>query len=174
MRNDVSVSCGPRKCGSNLVGARIPRGKVITTARGSSSGELEGHASSRLPPQPCSWGQSSGRTCVCGDMSSGGRPGRKSEEGAGLVGLRAGIVGPRAASSPQLTLRAVLTGVPNSGTPPKGRFHLPFSLMRQGRTRAFHGLLSLQVNMWGSVSPRDHRVMGPGMLSPEGRYLLSD
>uniref|UniRef100_A0A7N5JPA6 ARB2 cotranscriptional regulator A n=1 Tax=Ailuropoda melanoleuca TaxID=9646 RepID=A0A7N5JPA6_AILME len=59
MRNDVSVSCGPRKCGSNLVGARIPRGKVITTARGSSSGELEGHASSRLPPQPCSWGQSS-------------------------------------------------------------------------------------------------------------------
>ncbi|XP_057163496.1 cotranscriptional regulator FAM172A isoform X8 [Ursus arctos] len=59
MRNDVSVSCGPRKCGSNLVGARIPRGKVITTARGSLSGELEGHASSRLPPQPCSWGQSS-------------------------------------------------------------------------------------------------------------------
>ncbi|XP_064452451.1 cotranscriptional regulator ARB2A isoform X9 [Mirounga angustirostris] len=59
MRNDVSVACGPRKCSSNLVGARIPRGKVITTARGSSSGELEGHASSRLPPQPCSWGQSS-------------------------------------------------------------------------------------------------------------------
>uniref|UniRef100_A0A8C9D534 ARB2 cotranscriptional regulator A n=1 Tax=Panthera leo TaxID=9689 RepID=A0A8C9D534_PANLE len=59
MRNDVSVFCGPRKCGSNLVGARIPRGKVITTARGSSTGELEGHASSRLPPQPCSWGQSS-------------------------------------------------------------------------------------------------------------------
>ncbi|XP_035949959.2 cotranscriptional regulator ARB2A isoform X6 [Halichoerus grypus] len=59
MRNDVSVACGPRKCSSNLAGARIPRGKVITTARGSSSGELEGHASSRLPPQPCSWGQSS-------------------------------------------------------------------------------------------------------------------
>uniref|UniRef100_A0A8I3P4R9 ARB2 cotranscriptional regulator A n=3 Tax=Canidae TaxID=9608 RepID=A0A8I3P4R9_CANLF len=59
MRNDVSVARGPRKCGWNLVGARIPRGKVITTARGSSSGELEGHASSRLPPQPCSWGQSS-------------------------------------------------------------------------------------------------------------------
>uniref|UniRef100_A0A7N9DG51 ARB2 cotranscriptional regulator A n=2 Tax=Macaca TaxID=9539 RepID=A0A7N9DG51_MACFA len=59
VRNDVSVSCRPRKCNSNLVGARIPRGKVITTARGSSTGELEGHASSRLPPQPCSWGQSS-------------------------------------------------------------------------------------------------------------------
>lgn len=75
VRNDVSVSCGPRKCNSNLVGARIPRGKVLTTARGSSTGELEGHASSRLPPQPCSWGQSSGRTCVCGDVSSGAGPG---------------------------------------------------------------------------------------------------
>ncbi|ELK11508.1 UPF0528 protein FAM172A [Pteropus alecto] len=30
-----------------------------TTARGSSTEELEGHASSRLTPQPCSWGKSS-------------------------------------------------------------------------------------------------------------------
>uniref|UniRef100_A0A5F9DF70 ARB2 cotranscriptional regulator A n=1 Tax=Oryctolagus cuniculus TaxID=9986 RepID=A0A5F9DF70_RABIT len=59
VRSDVPVPCRPRKCNSNLVGARIPRGKVITTARGSSTGELEGHASSRQPPQPCSWGQSS-------------------------------------------------------------------------------------------------------------------
>nr|XP_012998700.1 protein FAM172A [Cavia porcellus] len=59
VRNDVSVSRRPRKCNSNLAGARIPRGKVLTTALGSSTSELEGHASSRLSPQPCSWGQSS-------------------------------------------------------------------------------------------------------------------
>ena len=65
-------------------GRGFPRGKVITTARGSSTGELEGHASSRLPPQPCSWGQSSGRTSVCRRASSrGAGPGRSQEEEAG-------------------------------------------------------------------------------------------
>lgn len=125
MRNDVSVARGPRKCGWNLVGARIPRGKVITTARGSSSGELEGHASSRLPPQPCSWGQSSGRTCVCGDVSSRARPGRKSEEPTGLAGVGRGpwAPAPRAARRPPLAARAACPArrCPHSWDPAQGR-----------------------------------------------------
>ncbi|XP_006517416.1 cotranscriptional regulator ARB2A isoform X2 [Mus musculus] len=44
---------------SNLVGARILREKVRARAQGSSPRDLEGHASSHLPSQHCSWGQSS-------------------------------------------------------------------------------------------------------------------
>lgn len=104
VRNDVSVSCGPRKCNSNLFGARIPREKVITTARGSSLGELEGHASSRLPPQPCSWGQSSGRISVCGAVSSRPGPGRNQSRGLAWSSSGGGCW-PQGQRLPRTTLR---------------------------------------------------------------------
>ena len=101
-------------------GRGFPRGKVITTARGSSTGELEGHASSRLPPQPCSWGQSSGRTSVCLRVSlRGAGPGRNQEEEAGpLIHLGRGSQPPEGAGGyPGAKLWFLRTPLPSALCP---------------------------------------------------------
>jgi hypothetical protein len=129
---------------SNLVGARILREKVRARAQGSSPRDLEGHASSHLPSQHCSWGQSSGRTALATSASR-----RRGETPRGWPGWDSGGMLAPGSWLSEATRPLWVTSLTYVQDLAKGLPHLPCPLSRQ-EEHVWPGVASLSLSPWSS------------------------